>query len=95
VATLVVLIIQGLTHVGHLLTIRRTGASPLLVTLAIISLFGIAILTLYHTSRTEMPHIGLYILSAFGIAFVLEIVLRLFAKRVITRQIKTTKRDPR
>jgi len=95
VATLVVLIIQGLTHVGHLLTIHRTGASPLLVTLAIISLFGIAILTLYHTSRTEMPHIGLYILSAFGIAFVLEIVLRLFAKRVITRQIKTTKRDPR
>jgi amino acid transporter len=95
VATLVVLIIQGVTHVGHLLRIRRTGASPLLVTLAIFSLFGIAALTLYHTSQTSMPHIGLYILSAFGLAFTLEILLRLITKRVITRQTETTKRDPR
>ncbi len=90
VATLVVLIIQGVTNVGHLFRIRQTGANPILVTLAALSMFSIAALTLYHTSQTSMPNIGLYILSAFGIAFALEILLRLFAKRVISRQIQRT-----
>ncbi len=86
VATLVVLIIQGLTHIGHLLRIRETGANKTLIILAIVSMFTIAALTLYHTAQTTIPHIGIYILSAFGLAFALEILLRLITRRVITHQ---------
>ncbi len=89
VATLVVLIIQGLTHIGHLLRIRETGANKTLIILAILSMFAIAALTLYHTAWTTIPHIGIYILSAFGLAFAMEILLRVITRRVITRQSHT------
>ncbi|PTB88065.1 hypothetical protein C9925_00550 [cyanobacterium G8-9] len=77
IAALVVLIIQGLTHIGHLFRIKETGANKMMVIGAIISMFGIAALTLYYTSHHDMPLIGMYILSAFALAFVVEIGLRL------------------
>ncbi len=86
IAALVVLLIQGLTHLGHLLHIKRTGANIYLVFAATTSMFVIAGLTLYYTSTTEMPFIWLYILGAFFLAFVVEIILRLFTKRVISVQ---------
>ena len=86
IAALVVLIIQGLTHVGHLLKIKETGANVSIVLGAIIGMFGIASLTLYYTSR-DMPMIGYYILGAFALAFAIEIVLRLATSRVIIKQI--------
>jgi len=85
IAALVVLIIQGITHVGHLLKIKETGANIFMVLFAVVFMFGIAGLMLYHTSK-EMPMIGIYILSAFGVAFLLEIILRLLTKRVISPQ---------
>ncbi len=89
IAALVVLIIQGLTHIGHLFRIKETGASRLLVIGAILSMFSIAALTLYYTSHHAMPMIAMYILSAFALAFLIEIGLRLFTKRVIKKQIPT------
>lgn len=86
IAALVVLIIQGVTHVGHLLVIRQTGASYWLVGAAALSMFGITGLTLYYTSH-QMPLIGYDILAAFALAFGIEITLRLLTKRVISRQI--------
>lgn len=88
IAALVVLIIQGITHAGHLLRIKETGANALLVSGAAISMFGIAILTLYYTSKT-MPLIAYYILAAFGLAFILEFFFRLMHKRIIQKQIKS------
>ncbi|SFV62957.1 FIG01146408: hypothetical protein [hydrothermal vent metagenome] len=85
IAALVVLIIQGITHVGHLFKIKETGANLPIVLLAALFMFGIAGLMLYHTSK-EMPMIGIYILFAFGVAFLLEILLRLVTKRVIRPQ---------
>ena len=85
IAALVVLIIQGITHVGHLLKIKETGANIFMVLFAVLFMFGIAGLMLYHTSK-EMPMIGIYILLAFGVAFLLEIILRLLTKRVISPQ---------
>jgi len=90
IAALVVLIIQGLTHIGHLFRIKETGANKMMVIGAIISMFGIAALTLYYTSHHDMPLIGMYILSAFALAFVVEIGLRLITKRVISAQTNTT-----
>jgi len=85
VASLVVLIIQGVTHVAHLLKIKETGANLWIVLGAVIAMFGIAALTLWYTSQ-KMPEIGYYLLSAFAIAFALEITLRLLYNRTISKQ---------
>jgi hypothetical protein len=85
VASLVVLIIQGVTHVAHLLKIKETGANLWIVLCAIIAMFGIAALTLWYTSQ-KMPEIGYYLLTAFAIAFALEIALRLVNNRTISKQ---------
>ncbi len=87
IAALVVLIIQGLVHVGHLFKIKDTGANLFLVLSAALSMFGIAGLTIYYTSTKDMPMIGLYILFAFLLAFIVEVVLRLTTKRVVSQQI--------
>jgi len=86
IAALVVLFIQGFTHLGHLFRIKETGANILLVSAAALSMFCIGGLTFYYTSTREMPMIGLYIFSAFFLAFMVEIGLRLITKRVINRQ---------
>jgi len=86
IAALVVLVIQGLTHVGHLLRIKETGANFYLVLGAVVSMFSIAGLTLYYTSSREMPLIGLYIFGAFILALAVEIILRMLTKRVILGQ---------
>jgi len=85
IAALVVLIIQGITHVGHLFRIKQTGANIWLVLGAIGSMFSIAGVTLYHTSE-KMPHLGFYLLGAFVLAFAIEIMLRLISKRTIKKQ---------
>jgi len=85
IAALVVLIIQGITHAGHMLKIKETGANLFLVASAAISMFGIAALTLYYTSQ-KTPLIAYYILGAFASAFILEFTFRLINKRVIQKQ---------
>jgi len=86
IAALVVLIIQGLTHVGHLLRIKETGANFYGVLGAALSMFAIAGLTLYYTSLKEIPMITLYMFGAFVLAFAIEILLRMTTKRVIKIQ---------
>jgi amino acid transporter len=86
IAALAVLIIQGITHAGHLLRIKETGANPWLVASAMVAMFGIAALTLWYTSK-DMPLIGYDMLGAFALAFAIEIMLRLFTGRIISRQI--------
>ena len=87
IAALVMLILQGVTHAGHLFRIKETGANKLLVIGACVGMFGVAILTLYYTSQHEMPGIVIYLLLAFGLAYLVEIVLRGLTKRVINRQV--------
>ncbi len=86
IAALVVLIIQGITHMGHLFKVKESGANIWIVAAAAISMFGIAIVTLYYTSK-DMPMIGYDILSAIALAFIIEVMLRLITKRVISKQI--------
>ena len=86
IAALVVLIIQGVTHVGHLFRIKETGANFYFVFSAALSMFAIAGLTMYYTATKEMPMTGFYILGAFMLAFAVEIVLRMVTKRVIKVQ---------
>ncbi len=86
VAALSVLIIQGVVHAGHLFKTRQTGANRALVASAAVSMFAIAALTLIYTSRHDSK-IALYLISAFAIAFFVEILLRLTTHREVSRQI--------
>ena len=86
IAALVVLIIQGFVHIGHLFRIKETGAKRGLVIGAVLSMFLIAGLTLYYTMQHSMPHIALYLLLAFALAFFVEVILRLLHHRVIQKQ---------
>ena len=86
VAALAVLVVQGLTHVGHLFRIKETGANVWAICCAIVAMFGITALTLYYNSRHD-PMIGYYLLGAFALAFAVEVMLRFFTKRVVSRQI--------
>jgi len=83
IAALVVLLIQGITHTGHLRHTHQTGANRFVIIAAVTSMFLIAALMLYHTSKHEMPMIGIYLAGAFLIAFLLELILRLLTRRVI------------
>ena len=85
IAALVVLLIQGITHVGHLFRRKETGANIWLLLGAAASMFSIAGITLYHTSQ-QMPLLGFYVLGAFGLAFGVEVLLRLLTKRIISKQ---------
>ncbi len=85
IAALVVLIIQGVTHVGHLFRLKQTGANLYAVLGAVVSMFVIAGLTLYHTQE-EMPNLWFYLFSAFGAAFGVEVALRLLRSRTIGKQ---------
>jgi amino acid transporter len=86
VAALAVLVVQGLTHVGHLMRLKETGANGVLVFLAAAAMFGITALTLDYTRRHD-PAIGYYLLGAFVLCFLVEVSLRIFTKRIVTRQI--------
>ena len=85
IAALVVLIIQGLTHLGHLRKIKETGANLWLVLGAAISMFSIAGLTLYHTQQS-MPFITYYLLGAFISALAIEFIFRAINQRTLKKQ---------
>ncbi len=84
VAAIAVLLIQGFTHIGHFLKKDETGANIFLLLLAIVGMFSAAFLAIDYTRRS-MPHIVYYLLGAFLLAYMLEVVLRLFTGRVIQR----------
>lgn len=85
VAALIVLVVQGITHAGHLLKIKETGAKRGWIALAMVSMFGIAVLMIYYNVSKSMEI--LYSLAAtMVIAIGLELVLRYVAKRKLLTQ---------
>jgi len=86
VATVVMLIVQGITHIGHFIKRKETGAKAWVIVLTVISMFVVAGLTLYSTHK-EMPNIVYYLLLSFCFAIFVEVLLRLMTKRVIAPQI--------
>ncbi len=85
VAAVVMLLVQGTTHIAHLKVIKKTGAKVWIVLVAVIAMFGVAILTLYSTYES-MPEILYYLLSTFVIAFILELLLRLINNKKVQKQ---------
>ena len=87
VAAIVMLIVQGSTHIAHLNVIKETGAKKTIVILAILSMFAVAGLTLYSTYKT-MPEIAYYLIVVFAFAYFVEYLLRYIKHRTIKRQTK-------
>jgi amino acid transporter len=86
IAAIIVLLIQGFTHVGHLFVIKQTQAKLPIIILAIIGTFSAAGFAIYYTSE-HIPHFAFYIVAAFIGSFFLEVLLRLINKRVLKQQI--------
>ena len=85
VGSISILFIHLLVHIGHLLKIKKTGASKLLVSFAIISISIAIILALNYTSK-HIPNVGYFIAIGFALSFILEISLRLLTKRIIVKK---------
>jgi amino acid transporter len=86
IAAVTVLLIQGFTHTGHLFKYKETGASLILILLAIVGTFSAAGFAIYYSSQ-KIEYFGLYIVATFIFAFILEVLLRLFNDRTIKKQI--------
>lgn len=85
IAAITMLIIQGFTHLGHLFKLKETGANPIIVILAVIGTFGAAGFAIYYSSQ-QMAYFSLYVAMAFFLSFIVEVILRLFTKRTISKQ---------
>ena len=86
IGSISMLFIHAIVHIGHLFKIKKTKASKLLVSFAIVTIALVIILALNYSSK-HIANIGYYIAGAFILAFLLEVALRLSTKRVIKRQI--------
>ncbi len=86
IAAIVVLLIQGFVHVGHLFKYKDTKANAVLVFLAALGAFSAAAFALAYTHQ-KMPMVGWYVAGAFFLSYLLEVVLRIFTKRTIKKQI--------
>ncbi len=87
IGSISILFIHALVHIGHLLKIDKTKASKTLVVMAILGTFIAIGLALSYTSK-HIPSVGYYIAGGFILAFLIEIFLRLFTKRVVRKQTK-------
>ena len=85
VAAIVMLLVQGSTHIAHLRIIKYTKAKYSLVLSAVIAMFFIAFLTLYSSCKS-MPEIIYYLLAIIAISLKVELLLRFFKKRIILKQ---------
>jgi amino acid transporter len=89
IGSISILFIHALVHIGHLLKIKETNASKLVIVLAILTIALAIVLALSYTSK-HIPNVGYFIAGGFVLAFVIEIGLRLITKRVISTQTKDT-----
>ncbi len=80
------LAIHMIVHIGHLRLLKKTGASLILVLLAIVVNLGAIVLSAIYLSSRQ-PSILIWIGAAFVLAFAIEISLRFFTGRVIVKRI--------
>ena len=86
IAAIAVLLIQGFTHTGHLFKRKETGANLWWIMAAAIGSFGAAGFAIDYTSKS-MPDLVYYIVGIIILAFILEVLLRLFNGRAVVKQI--------
>lgn len=87
VGSISILFIHGFVHIGHLFKIKKSGASKILVILAILTITLAIALALGYTSK-HIPNVGSILAFGFIVAFLIEVTLRLVSKRVVLKQTK-------
>jgi len=78
------LFVHMIVHLGHLFKRKETGASTILLILAIVTMATAIIFAFQYTSK-HIPDVGYFIAGAFFLAYGIEISLRIFAKRTIKK----------
>lgn len=86
IAAIAVLLIQGVTHTGHLFKYRETDANRWWVLAAAAGTFSAAGFAVAYTSKT-LPYIIYYIVGILFLAFLFEVMLRLTNGRTVSKQI--------
>lgn len=89
VASIAVLLIQGVTHTGHLFKCAETGANIFWIAAAAAGAFTAAGFAIAYTSKS-MPDVIYYIAGIFFLAYIFEILLRLINLRTVSKQIVIT-----
>jgi len=87
IAAVSVLLIQGFVHTGHLFKHKHTQANLFLIICAILGTFGAAGFAIYYTSE-HIKHFEWYVMGAFFLAFIVEVLLRLFHREAIKKHIQ-------
>jgi len=85
IAAIAVLLIQGVTHTGHLFKCKETGANRWWVVAAASGAFSAAGFAIAYTSKS-LPDIIYYIVGISFLAFFFEVVLRLAGGRMVSQQ---------
>lgn len=85
IGSISILFIHALVHIGHLMKVKKTKASKLLLVLAILTIALAIGLALNYTSK-HIPNVGYFVAGGFVLAFLIEIGLRMTTKRVISGQ---------
>ena len=85
IGSISMLFVHALVHTGHLFKRKHTGASTTLLILAIVTMLIAIVLALQYTAK-HIPNVGYDIAIGFFMAFLIEIVLRIFTKRTIKQQ---------
>ncbi len=88
IGSISILFIHMLVHIGHLFRIDKTGASRVIVVLAILGTLTAIVLALNYTSK-HLPGVGYYLAGGFVLAFAIEVTLRMTTRRVVRRQSPT------
>ncbi len=94
IGSISILFIHAMTHVGHLRLIRHTGASRLLILLAIAVTLAAAGLALAYASRSS-DKVALILALFFVIAFVVEGLMQTLAGRRILPRLPLSGRNPK
>ena len=84
-AAISMLIIQAITHIGHLKVTNKTNANKSLIILAFVFMILVALLTSYYNYKTS-PIVVYYLIGIFIGSFIVEILLRKINKREINPQ---------
>jgi amino acid transporter len=90
IGSISLLFIHAVTHVGHLRIISKTGASYILVLLALVLCLAAMVLALVYVSK-QSNQVGFVLLGFLGIAASTEFIFQKTNKRIVKPRIKSSK----
>ena len=80
-----IICIHIFVNLGHFLKIKETQANKWIVLFSTLTLMITVVLAIIYATQ-HIKNIGTYIVAGFALAFIIEILFRLFTQRVIKKQ---------